>query len=141
MSRLYLLFLGLLLAELNDVTAAECAEGQKVSEEGICIDEDECEDRERCGPNATCFNTDGSYYCQCVTGFWINKDKIKFTADEGVECRDINECRELNNICGPNAQCRNSIGSYYCTCVPGFVASNGQERFNARQDVTCKGEV
>ncbi|KAF4073669.1 hypothetical protein AMELA_G00246080 [Ameiurus melas] len=134
---LYVLFLGLLLAELNDVTADECGFGF-LRIDTSCIDDNECENRELCGLNATCNNTQGSYYCQCVTGFWINKDKVNFTADEGVECRDINECLELNNICGPNAQCRNSIGSYNCTCLPGFVASNGQERFNASQNVTCK---
>ncbi|XP_053531034.1 adhesion G protein-coupled receptor E1 [Ictalurus punctatus] len=137
MSRLYLLFLSVLLAELNDETAAEnCAPGFRVSDMS-CIDEDECED-EPCGKSATCFNTQGSYYCQCVTGFWINKDKVNFTADEAVECRDINECRELNNICGPNTECSNSAGSFYCTCLPDFMASNGQERFNASQSVTCK---
>ncbi|XP_053468912.1 adhesion G protein-coupled receptor E1 isoform X1 [Ictalurus furcatus] len=136
MSRLYLLFLGVLLAELNDETAAvTCAPGFRVS--GMsCIDEDECED-EPCGLSATCINTQGSYYCQCVTGFWTNNDKVNFTAEEGVECSDINECLD-NNICGPNTNCNNSIGTFYCTCRSGFVASNGQERFNKSQSVTCE---
>ncbi|XP_017309583.1 adhesion G protein-coupled receptor E2 isoform X3 [Ictalurus punctatus] len=137
MSRLYLLFLGVLLAELNDETAAvTCGSGFRVL--GMsCIDKDECED-EPCGKNAACFNTQGSYYCQCVTGFRIKEHKVNFTAEEAVECRDINECRELNNICGPNTDCSNSAGSFYCTCRSGFMASNGQERFNASQSVTCK---
>lgn len=54
---------------------------------------------------------------------------------------DINECTENQSICGLNAVCYNNIGSYHCMCAPGFVASNGQEHFNASQKVTCNGEV
>ncbi|XP_029449746.1 latent-transforming growth factor beta-binding protein 1 isoform X3 [Rhinatrema bivittatum] len=34
-------------------------------------------------------------------------------------CQDINECR-LQGVC-PNGECLNTMGSYRCTCKPGFV--------------------
>ena len=45
---------------------------------------------------------------------------------------DINEC--WDNICGPNANCNNTIGNYTCTCRSGY----------AKQDAaspTCIGET
>ncbi|XP_053348725.1 adhesion G protein-coupled receptor E2-like [Clarias gariepinus] len=52
---------------------------------------------------------------------------------------DIEECVENQTICGPDAKCSNTEGSYYCTCHSGFVASNKQEKFNASQGVQCEG--
>ena len=45
---------------------------------------------------------------------------------------DINECKEGLHGCHVNAICNNSVGSYSCTCKPGFI---GDERNN------CKGKV
>jgi hypothetical protein len=33
---------------------------------------------------------------------------------------DINECDENKHDCDPDATCTNSIGSFDCTCNPGF---------------------
>ncbi|KAF7690953.1 hypothetical protein HF521_011250 [Silurus meridionalis] len=139
MSPVYLLFLGLLLAVLSNATTnTTCGEGQIRLENGTCVDEDECkEEIEVCGNNAVCTNTIGGYYCQCKTGYQNNKRKLNFTAGDGSECRDINECTENKTICGPNAECNNTVGSYFCVCAEGFVASNKQERFNGSQNVTC----
>ncbi|XP_053348723.1 adhesion G protein-coupled receptor E2-like isoform X2 [Clarias gariepinus] len=57
------------------------------------------------------------------------------------QCVDINECTTNKVICGSDATCHNAPGSYYCTCVSGFVASNGQQQFTASQNVTCNGET
>ncbi|XP_060798509.1 adhesion G protein-coupled receptor E1-like isoform X2 [Neoarius graeffei] len=138
MSCSYFLFLGLLFAVLNNAAGKECPPGFEVNHED-CVDENECDYAPPiCDENAICSNTNGSYYCQCAMGYQINSRKVKFTADESVTCRDINECRENKTICGSNADCSNIAGSYYCTCHSGFVASNGKEQFNASQSVTCK---
>ncbi|XP_060798506.1 adhesion G protein-coupled receptor E1 isoform X2 [Neoarius graeffei] len=138
MKHLYLLFLGLLFAVLNNAAGKECPPGFGVDHED-CVDENECDDALlRCGENAICTNTNGSYYCQCATGYQINSRKVNFTADESGTCKDINECRENKTICGSNADCSNIPGSYSCTCHSGFVASNRKEQFNASQSVTCK---
>ena len=34
--------------------------------------------------------------------------------------KDLNECEKYENLCGENAQCRNTIGSYKCFCLPGY---------------------
>ena len=47
----------------------------------------------------------GRPQCVCRKGF------------EGIpysECHDVDEC--LNPVCGPNAQCINTLGGYDCQC-------------------------
>ena len=51
----------------------------------------------------------GRPQCVCRKGF------------EGIpysECRDVDEC--LNPVCGPNAQCINTLGGYDCQCRSGI---------------------
>ncbi|GAA6081911.1 adhesion G protein-coupled receptor E2 [Tachysurus ichikawai] len=126
----------LLLVIQTSVTASvNCGLGYEQDKYG-CEDEDECKDEKpRCGNNSVCYNTVGSYYCQCEPGY--RAELFNFTGERGGSCSDINECEENKSICGPNANCINSIGSYNCSCATGFVASNGQEHFNAAQNVTC----
>ncbi|KAL6460544.1 hypothetical protein MHYP_G00305100 [Metynnis hypsauchen] len=101
-------------------------------------DEDECEDKELyCGKNAVCYNTNGSYYCQCETGYQELSGKVNFTLENTKGCKDINECLEITEICGPNSKCNNTPGSYFCSCKDRFILSNGQKKFNASQGVTC----
>ncbi|XP_061087666.1 adhesion G protein-coupled receptor E2-like isoform X1 [Conger conger] len=41
----------------------------------------------------------------------------------GDNCTDVNEC--IDPVCGKDARCFNTIGSYFCKCHPGFhVHSN-----------------
>ncbi|KAF5908795.1 CD97 antigen isoform X1, partial [Clarias magur] len=138
MSCWYLLFWGLLLAVLKEPTAIESCDIGYIIENGECVDDNECEYEDPiCGANAVCYNTYGSYYCQCVTRYRSTSRTVNFTQENGGKCKDINECKESKSICGSNAECSNTPGSYYCTCDPGFVASNRQEQFNASQSVTC----
>uniref|UniRef100_A0A674DMF9 CD97 antigen-like n=1 Tax=Salmo trutta TaxID=8032 RepID=A0A674DMF9_SALTR len=94
-----------------------------------------------CGENATCFNTEGSFYCQCALGFRSSSQRVNFTADSPEKCIDINECLENKDTCGPNAECNNILGSYSCICNEGFVSSTGVERFIFGQGVTCEGKM
>ena len=41
---------------------------------------------------------------------------------------DIDECKEINNVCGSNGLCRNSLGSYQCYCSTG-LSFNSSARF------------
>ncbi|KAA0707985.1 Adhesion G protein-coupled receptor L4 [Triplophysa tibetana] len=54
-----------------------------------------------------------------------------------MNCRDDNECENVTGICGPNANCTNTVGGYYCTCVSGFI-SNGQEHFQTNDGTHCQ---
>ncbi|XP_040892111.1 adhesion G protein-coupled receptor E2 isoform X2 [Toxotes jaculatrix] len=88
-----------------------------------CVDENECgEVSDYCGNNTHCFNTIGSYYCQCKSGFRNRNGDLNFTQFSG-QCLDINECQDSVNICGPAAHCTNQIGNYSCTCHVGYTSS------------------
>jgi hypothetical protein len=59
-----------------------------------------------CSPNASC--VDGA--CVCKEGF----------VGDGKACGDVDECA-TPGFCGPNAACFNTLGSFECTCEPGFA--------------------
>lgn len=118
-----------------------CLIGYK-KQSGKCVDEDECAEELICGENANCFNTVGSYYCNCHTGFKPEglKPAFNFTQENGVECRNINKCVEENIDCGSNAKCVNSGEYYSCTCKSGFISSSGNKTLSAGlgvQDPQC----
>ncbi|RXN31195.1 adhesion G -coupled receptor E2-like protein [Labeo rohita] len=101
----------------------------------LSLDDNECESNPSiCGENANCFNTDGSYYCQCHGGFTPTHN---FTQADSIECKDINECVDGSTDCGSNAKCTNHVGGYFCTCETGYIPSNKKETFKAEQGVQC----
>ncbi|KAK6298977.1 adhesion G protein-coupled receptor E5 [Coregonus clupeaformis] len=77
-------------------------------------DIDECSNNSLiCGDNSACFNTVGSYYCECLPGFMD-------VAGATRQCLDIEECVEYQHICGEWGTCLNQVGSYLCQCPNGF---------------------
>ncbi|KPP66608.1 CD97 antigen-like [Scleropages formosus] len=87
-----------------------------------------------CGNNAKCYNTNGSYYCQCEHGY--RAKSFNFTSSTG-QCKDINECIEEPKICGLNAECRNTIGSYSCSCISGYNPGPEAETVQQARNITC----
>ena len=84
-----------------------------------------------------CINTEGSYSCQCNTGYkpsglgwvpiYINEifHRILRTSENTKsDCVDINECE--NQTCGANATCQNYPGTHRCFCKSGYeqISSN-----------------
>ncbi|XP_064170575.1 adhesion G protein-coupled receptor E5-like isoform X2 [Anguilla rostrata] len=136
MRAVFLLILGLSFSLMADLALSACSIGFETRPDG-CLDVDECADKERpvCGSNAVCFNSNGSYYCQCDSGYRTRSRAVNFTRDS---CGDINDCTEMKNYCGPNTKCKNTVGSYSCSCKQGFVSSNGTEAFLATDGITCK---
>ncbi|KAG7460266.1 hypothetical protein MATL_G00219720 [Megalops atlanticus] len=130
----HLLILGLQLILLAGLVLSQCPVGFMRLSDKKCADIDECTDPV-CGRDAKCFNTNGSYYCQCDPGFRTKSRKVNFILEE---CQDVSECTEDRELCGPNAECKNTQGSYFCTCPAGFVPSNGEEVFMAGLGVTCE---
>ncbi|XP_014838809.1 PREDICTED: adhesion G protein-coupled receptor E1-like isoform X3 [Poecilia mexicana] len=117
-------------------TQASCKNGLRMDNRK-CVDVDECaDDPEICGENTNCFNTDGSYYCQCKEGF--RSKAVNFTALDPGKCTVINECLDNRDICGPNASCKNTVSSYTCSCKKGFSSSTGVEIFHGSDNVTCR---
>ncbi|XP_047727558.1 adhesion G protein-coupled receptor L4 isoform X3 [Prionailurus viverrinus] len=81
-----------------------------------------------CLPNAKCEIRNGIEACYCNMGFSGNGVTI---------CEDDNECGNLTQSCGENANCTNTEGSYYCMCAPGFRSSSNQDRFITNDGTFC----
>ncbi|XP_051827665.1 adhesion G protein-coupled receptor E3-like isoform X1 [Antechinus flavipes] len=44
--------------------------------------------------------------------------------------QDIDECGgRIPVMCGPNAKCVNTQGSFYCTCIDGYILPSGKKMF------------
>nr|XP_046187905.1 nidogen-1-like [Oncorhynchus gorbuscha] len=74
--------------------------------------------RHGCDTNAACRPQEGiQFTCECSTGF----------TGDGRQCYDIDECREMLEICGSHAICNNQPGTFRCECGDGFqFASDGK---------------
>lgn len=81
-----------------------------------CSDIDECSQyrfysgRSRCGENAVCVNTPGSYTCECDEGF----------TGDGNTCSLMDHCTENLDRCDINARCISSATSFQCICNDGY---------------------
>uniref|UniRef100_A0A3Q1IFZ9 Latent-transforming growth factor beta-binding protein 2 n=1 Tax=Anabas testudineus TaxID=64144 RepID=A0A3Q1IFZ9_ANATE len=67
-----------------------------------------------CMPNkcqdGKCVNTEGSYTCECYSGYAKSRRGL---------CEDVDECRDPESC--PNGVCVNTLGSFQCqACRPGF---------------------
>ena len=92
-----------------------CEDGYKLnSRSGLCEDIDECL-TETCERNFKCYNTPGSYSCECYYG--LRKHPVKSHI-----CDDIDECKEYPEIC--DQKCFNTWASYRCSCNYGFKLSS-----------------
>lgn len=122
-----------------------CEGGQCVCPPGlsgpVCHDDiDECATSSNLC-QFSCRNTFGSFHCACPSGFTLSPDRRTCIEEQcipgclnGGVCRngkcwcpggvsgtycqeDINECAKYSNPC--EHRCRNTYGSYFCTCPPG----------------------
>ncbi len=41
-------------------------------------------------------------------------------------CVDFDECRSPIAVCNRNARCHNTIGSYRCECIAGYIGDGKQ---------------
>ncbi|XP_053408702.1 uncharacterized protein LOC123559399 isoform X2 [Mercenaria mercenaria] len=93
---------------LDAFSCGPCPTGYE--EDGFkCIDTNECTNTSTC--DQTCENTEGSYFCQCNSGYRL--------AENGRDCMDINECEESTSGC--EQICTNTDGSFDCSCFTGFT--------------------
>ncbi|XP_056144402.1 adhesion G protein-coupled receptor E2 [Lampris incognitus] len=111
--------------------------GKNCSDYNECVDEDDPDFEHPCGEDAVCENTVGSFYCKCADGFRSSSKASDFTPETSGTCKDINECLENGDICGPNTECLNAIPFYACICNVGFISTTGVETFRG-DSVTCR---
>ncbi|XP_059245203.1 adhesion G protein-coupled receptor E5 isoform X2 [Mustela nigripes] len=87
-----------------------------------------------CPPNSTCVNATA---CRCSPGFSSSSGVIFTSLLES--CDDINECGPLSAVsCGKFADCQNTEGSYYCTCIPGYELASGARMFKNESENMCQ---
>lgn len=56
-------------------------------------------------PHTTCRDTDGSFECECDSGYERNEVED--------ECLDIDECEQNSHACPENSECSNFYGQSY----------------------------
>ena len=66
-------------------------------------------------------NTPGTFTCDCPIGFdgYQNPDH--------TTCDDVNECKLTPPVCDDGEECLNTIGSYSCGCVIGYVRADDDQ--------------
>ncbi|XP_012584393.1 PREDICTED: EGF-like module-containing mucin-like hormone receptor-like 2 [Condylura cristata] len=87
-----------------------------------------------CPQSSKCVN---ATTCRCLPGFSSLSGELITNPME--ICDDINECGPTVTVsCGIFADCQNTHGSYYCTCVPGYVLASGGTIFRSESENTCQ---
>jgi len=131
-----------------------CDKGYELTEDGhTCEDVDECAGLLSGGCTHECINKPGSFECGCPLGYLLQEDERSCLpalvgcppgtqkTDQGCEpiecglgmligvdgdCVDIDECQVNNGGCSHH--CKNTKGSFKCTCPPGYqLASNSHD--------------
>ncbi|MED5464987.1 MAG: hypothetical protein VX699_10060 [Myxococcota bacterium] len=84
-------------------------------ETGLCRQK-RCDDSPGpCFAGVTCEENETGYVCgSCPAGY----------TGDGEACADVDECAGENR-CHPLATCQNALGSYTCTCPPGYTDTAG----------------
>uniref|UniRef100_A0A8C0H9N7 Adhesion G protein-coupled receptor E5 n=1 Tax=Chelonoidis abingdonii TaxID=106734 RepID=A0A8C0H9N7_CHEAB len=81
-----------------------------------------------CPTNAKCVN---NTHCACLKGYHVPSCAA-----------DINECLGPSlPDCGPNRNCKNTPGSYYCTCINGYEPSSGKANFKHTSENSCQVDL
>lgn len=119
------------------------------SDDGACIDIDECKTPNKCPAKHKCVNMPGFYECPCKEGYEKGDgdecvkmkcscgdngkcdDDGKCTCNEGYEkdgegvCEDIDECKKGAKCTGDGEKCVNEPGGHSCLCRAGYVNNHG----------------
>lgn len=102
--------------EADNVTAVcLCLDGfYQIGRGAYCHDELECDRDNACGENAFCIELQGTYRCQCQSGY---------VGDPYKGCTDADECTNGANNCLDTEVCVNTVAGYDCLPMPSQVPS------------------
>ena len=79
-------------------------------------------------------NCDGDQ-CSCIAGYKLDGNITEVTA-ETAKCKDDDECASATP-CGENAECKNTAGSYTCTCDDGYAQNTNSSDFICADQDEC----
>ncbi|XP_078372759.1 uncharacterized protein LOC144656412 [Oculina patagonica] len=104
---------GSLLCEINDKNHLQVPSSEIIARSGFIYSPvfTFCQSSP-CVSNATCQEGfgDQGYRCVCPQGYYGDKCQL-----------DIDECILNTHDCSSDADCSNDVGSFQCTCFPGFT--------------------
>ncbi|XP_078374217.1 uncharacterized protein LOC144657745 isoform X1 [Oculina patagonica] len=97
-----------------------------------CQDIDECSDVGICPENSVCKNSEGSYKCECNSGYRMGDNDI---------CEDVDECSDIADACRDDQICINGQGKYSCECDTGYVKKGDacvkMDECNCKKNAKC----
>eukprot|EP00961_Rhodomonas_salina_P288300 3895996-Rhodomonas_salina.1 len=84
-----------------------------------CSNVDECADSSTrlCHEQATCVDSEGSFFCLCNTGY----NGTMRDEDGKLVCANINECDNGGHNCHRNSRCTDHEGHFSCACKEGYA--------------------
>lgn len=62
------------------------------------------------------------HHCKSITLPFCNIKLLSCWCMCALFLTDTDECSTISGVCG-DGECSNTVGSYFCTCPPGFVTS------------------
>ncbi|KAF4793109.1 adhesion G protein-coupled receptor L4 [Turdus rufiventris] len=122
------------------VIPAYCIDKEAEDVGMLFVDDNECENgTQPCGEHANCTNTEGSYYCTCMSGFKPSNGQQIFVPNDGTSCVDVDECSNEGTVaCGDHAKCENVDGGFKCSCKEGYQPSTGKLQFKPNDGTSCQ---
>lgn len=79
----------------------------------ICQFDNRCASNPCQGSSTCAIDAFGNASCTCAKGW------------SGLLCdADIDECNVVNSVCHHGGTCTNTLGSFRCDCIPGFVGEH-----------------